>query len=113
MRNKNLLFALIAVVACGLIAAGCGGDDETTTVEDAQEQLEDVQVPTDADEALENAQEQLEDAPENIDEAVQQCLDNVESSGLPDDQKDGLRDLCEAGGNAAQDAIDNAEGITP
>jgi hypothetical protein len=105
MLSKNLRFVLIAVVAAGLIAVGCGGDDETTPTVDGGA-VTDVTVPTDAEQAL-------EDAPENVDEAVQDCLDNVENSDLPDDQKQNLKDLCEAGGNAAQDAIDNAQSLNP
>lgn len=116
MRNRNLLFALLALVACGLIAAGCG-DDESTTAEDVTGALEDATIPEITDVSVpdasvpEDAKEALENAPENIDEAVQQCLDNAESSGLSDDQVDNLKELCESGGAAANDALENAQDL--
>lgn len=112
--NRNLLFALLALVACGLIAAGCGGDDETTptdvssALEDASTALDEADVPEDLS-VPEDAQQALEDAPENIDEAIQQCLDSAESSGLSGEQVDQLKEICESGGDIANDALDNAE----
>jgi uncharacterized protein YgiB involved in biofilm formation len=113
MRRSSVLIALLAVLALGLVAAGCGGDDDETTVpENAQEALDDAsQSAQDAiDEANDSAQEALEDAPENIDEAVQQCLDAVDASGIPDDQAQGLKDLCESGGDAAGQALEDLGG---
>lgn len=105
MRNRNVLFAVIAVLAFGLIAAGCGGDDETTTDGGAAEATtgDGVTVPTDAQEAL-------DEAPENIDEAVQRCLDSADDSGLSDEQIDSLKQLCESGGDAANQALEDAQG---
>lgn len=118
MRDKKFLIAVIAIAACGLIAAGCGGDDSSTTADDVTTGLEDltapgdVSVPQDAQDAIDQAQKELEDAdvPGSIEEAVQQCIDNVDSSGLPDDQKQSLKDLCEAGQDAANNALEDLPG---
>lgn len=115
MRNRTFLIAAIAVLACGLIAAGCGGDDETTStdaasaLEDASTSAEttvpgDVSIPEDAQEALDNA-------PANVDEAVQQCLDSAENSGLSSEQVDNLKQLCESGRDAANQALENAKDL--
>lgn len=111
MRNRKIFIALAAVLALGLIAAGCGGDDESSPADEAQQQLEGAETPTSAEEAQQQAEEALENAPQDIDEAIQQCLDNVESSGLPDEQKENMRQLCESGGAAANEALENAESL--
>ena len=112
MRNRNLTLALAAAMACALIAAGCGGD-ETTTSADPAGQIEDVQVPQDAQDAIDQAQDAIdqapEDLPDSIDEAVQQCIDNVDSSNLPDDQKQSLKDLCQSSGDAAKGGVEDAQ----
>ena len=113
MRRNSVLVALLAVLALGLVAAGCGSDDSETTVpESAQEALDDAsQSAQDAlDEASESAQESLENAPENIDEAVQQCLDAADASGLPDDQVESLKDICQGSGDAASEALESLGG---
>jgi hypothetical protein len=105
MRNKSLLLVLIAVLAGGLVAAGCGSDDSGDTTA-----AEEVTAPQNAEEAVDQAQEALGDVPETVDEAVKQCIESAEASGLPSDQVDSLKQLCESGGDAANDAIDSAEG---
>lgn len=37
MKSSKWLFALMALLACGLIAAGCGDDDETTSAATTEE----------------------------------------------------------------------------
>lgn len=111
MRNRNLLFTALALTAAGLIAVGCGGDDETTTTSDEPASaLEGAETTAPEDLTIpENAEEALENAPENIDDAVQQCIDNAENSGLSGEQVDNLKQLCESGGDAANQALENAQ----
>jgi division protein CdvB (Snf7/Vps24/ESCRT-III family) len=107
MPTKKLWTAVLVLLAGGLIAAGCGGDNEAT-----------VSVPTSAQEAIDKANEALSTAseqatdalqdasiPENIDEQVQQCIDGVEQSNLDEQTKQTLKDACESGGDAANQAL--------
>jgi hypothetical protein len=117
MRLRPIFLILIMILAFGFVAAGCGGDDSTSadvTSLDGVTAPEDISVPQDAQDAIDEAQQQLEDAqgqlgdvPENLDEAVQQCIDQAESSGLPSDQAQSLKDLCESAGEAAGGALGN------
>lgn len=113
MRNSKILIGLLVLLAGSLIAAGCGGDDETTATEatdaaaELTDALTDLSVPESAQEAQEQAEQALEDAPENIDQAVQQCKDGVEQSGLTGDAKQSALDLCESSGDAASKALES------
>jgi hypothetical protein len=106
MRTKSLLSVLFVVAICGLVAAGCGDDGDSSSTGE----ITDIAVPENAQDALDQAEQQLEDAPETIDQAVQQCIDAAESSNLPGDQVDSLKQLCEDGGDAASQALENAPG---
>lgn len=97
MRSKPLTLLLALAAASALLALGCGGDGDAVS-------LEDVTAPAD------QAREALEGAPETIEDAVQQCIDSAESSGLPSDQVDSLKQLCESGGDAAGNALETAPG---
>jgi hypothetical protein len=109
MRYKTLLVGLLTVLAFGLIAAGCGGDDDETTTTAPDAAVEETTSPTTPEEAAEDAREALEDAPEDIDQAVAQCKENVEDSGLEGAAKQQALDLCESGGDAANEALESAE----
>jgi hypothetical protein len=98
--------ALAAVLAVGLIAAGCGGEEEETTrapetapavLEQAQKSLQDA-----VDEANQSAPRTLEGS----DGLLQECLDSVAAAGLPDDEAQTLRDFCESGGTAMGEALE-------
>lgn len=104
MPNKPVLLILVLVLACGLVAAGCGSDDSSDS---GVTSLEDVTVPENAQDAIDEAQQQLEDAegqigdlPGSVDEAVQQCIDQADSTGLPQDQAQSLKDLCQSAADA-------------
>ncbi|MGI8728018.1 MAG: hypothetical protein ACR2K6_10135 [Solirubrobacterales bacterium] len=100
--------ALTAILAAGLIAAGCGGDEggDTPTVDPSE-----ITNPQRAEEALEGADQALEDAPEQIDQAIEQCQQGIEDSDVGGEQRDQLLELCQLGANGAQDSLDNAEGL--
>jgi len=101
MRKKSIPLLILVVLACGLIAAGCGGDGDSGSIGD----ITDIAVPQDAQDALDQARQAIGDAPA----ALEKCIDAVESSNLPSDQADSLRQLCESGADAAN-ALGNAPG---
>ena len=47
-----------------------------------------------------DAQGQIGDLPGSVDEAVQQCIDQADSTGLPEDQVQNLKDLCQSAADA-------------
>ena len=85
MRNGKWLLALVALMASGLIAAGCGDDDETTSA-----------VETTATEATTTAEEDTT-AEETTEES-----DDSSGSSTPDDVYNACIDVIE--GTAAEDA---------
>jgi hypothetical protein len=105
MRRLALLFA--ALLACGLIAAGCGdddednGDDSAATTESAPTDTFSIE-PTDTTEAEDDSGgAKSPDNADPLDEAVQVCKDNVKSgaAGLSEGLRNDLEELCEKGGN--------------
>ena len=101
MRSRSIPLLLSLIVACGLLAAGCGGDGDSNSIGD----ITDIVVPDNAQDALDQARQAIEDAPA----ALERCIDEIESSDLPSDQADALRQLCESGADAA-DALGNSGG---
>lgn len=101
MRENRILFALLALLATGLIAAGCGDDDGDGNGGNGSDggSIQDLTTPEGVEEALENV-------PETVDEAVDLCKDAVDASGLSGDAKDDAIKQCEQGGQQAQDAIE-------
>lgn len=112
MRDKRLLFGILALLACGLIAAGCGGDDDSDgSSEDAQQALEDLQSADPSN--PEEAQQAIEDVLDNVDsqqDLVDLCKQAVESSGAPDETKQSALDQCE---NAPNPDDINPEDVAP
>src|SRR4029079_3704917 len=105
MRSSKLPHLAIALVlALGLLAAGCGGDDEPTIPDLDSGQIQSIQ--DQANQALEDATEQAQNAADAgaqaAQDAAQECLDQAEA--LPDgDAKDAAVDAC-------QQAVDTAGG---
>ena len=107
MRRLALLFA--ALLACGLIAAGCG-DDNNDDSDDSAATTESAPVdPTPGvDTTSENDTTSKDDTtsgsdqtPDSVDEAIQVCKENVQSSagGLSEGLRSDLEDLCEKAAN--------------
>src|SRR6188508_637568 len=112
MRRLPLLFA--ALLACGLIAAGCGDDnnddsgDSAATTESA---------PVDTTPGVDTASEdETTTSPDDtkpggaLAEGVQVCKDNVRSSaaGLSEDLRSDLEGLCEKAGEGNEDDLREA-----
>jgi hypothetical protein len=102
LHRLHLLFLLLA--ACGLLAAGCGGEDDTpdTKGEAQQECLDEAAKIDDADarkiaeEACRGkAGEAGEEADKARDDVVKRCLE--EARNLPEgDQRRTAEDICQA-----------------
>jgi hypothetical protein len=95
----RLLLGLVALLACGVIAAGCGddnddnGDDSPATTESAPTATtDDTETDTTGDEGSDTTGDV-----DSVDEAVAQCKDNVQTtaSSLSEDLRGELEDLCE------------------
>lgn len=99
MRDKRFLFVLLTLVASGLIAAGCGGDDNGDSDSGGDSgSLTDLTTP--------------ENIPDSIDEAVELCKDAVEASGVDGDTKDQALEQCEEGGEQAEQTLED-QNINP
>jgi hypothetical protein len=106
---KRLLLILGALLACGLIAAGCGGDDDdggddspAATTETPleieptdDEGADDVTPPEDVD---------------SIEEAVEACKEGVQSSSaqLSEDLRNDLEDICEQAAEGDEEELREA-----
>jgi hypothetical protein len=104
---KRLLVLLSALLACGLIAAGCGGDDDDDGGDDSPATTE--SAPTDT--GTTNDEDTGDDAaPEDIDDAVQACKDSVaaNSAQLSEDLRSDLEDLCEQAAEGDEEEIRDA-----
>jgi hypothetical protein len=96
MRRLALLLA--ALLACGLIAAGCGdddgddGDDSAATTESAPADT----TPSETDTAPSETDTTSGDV-DSLDEAVEACKDNVQStaSQLSEGLRSDLEELCD------------------
>jgi hypothetical protein len=103
---KRLLVLLSALLACGLIAAGCGGDDdddggddspvttlETETTDDGAS--DDVTPPEDVD---------------SVDEAIEACKEGVQANSgqLSEDLRNDLEDICEQAAEGDEEEIREA-----
>ena len=99
---KRLLLVLTALLACGLIAAGCGGDDDDDGGDDSPATTESAPTDTSGDIGDEDV--------DSVDEAVQACKDSVEanSSQLSEDLRGDLEDLCEQAASGDEDEIREA-----
>jgi len=105
---KRFLLLLVALLACGLIAAGCGDDDDGDDGDDSPVATETAPAePTDTDEADDDTPP-VDDA--TIEQAVEACQESVRSSGgqLSDDLVSDLEDLCEEAAGGDEDDLREA-----
>src|SRR6188508_2829651 len=100
MRRLTLLFG--ALLACGLIAAGCGDDnddsgDSAATTESAPVDTTPGVDTTSQDETTTSEDDTTSGDGGALAEGVQVCKDNVRSSaaGLSEDLRSDLEGLCE------------------
>ena len=121
MRNGKWILALVGLLACGLIAVGCGDDDEssseTTTTEETGATGDTGSADTDTvsggtvdvSEFLSSCEETVEGSPgaetaiaacEDAADALEQCAEEANESGD--------EELAEAAIDACQQAADDA-----
>jgi hypothetical protein len=119
---KRLHLLLVALLACGLFAAGCGDDDDNNDSSDEPATTESAPADTTAETTEEEAPpvettEEETDAPEDIpeldgelrDQAVESCKESVASAPqLSDDVKGDLEEICEQAAEGDEDAVRDA-----
>jgi hypothetical protein len=106
---KRLLLLLAALLACGLIAAGCGddddgdGDDSPATTETAPADT------TETTDTTESEDESLEDS-DSVEQAIEDCKDSVDATGdqLSEETKSDLVDLCEQAASGDEEEVREA-----
>ena len=101
----RLQLILAVVLACGLLATGCGGDDDDGGDQaDAPAVTETTPLETTPDDTTAPADEpDAEDVPEVSEGAVEACKESLESAaGISEDQ---VEELCEAGGSGDEEAV--------
>ena len=81
MRNRNLLFLVLLVLTCGLIAAGCGDDDSSTTDSEATT-TEEASTTEDSSTAEETTEDTTESSSGEVDSDgfYDACIDVVEGT---------------------------------
>ena len=130
MRNSKWILMLIGILACGLIAAGCGDDDDdSSSDEPATEESSDTssddtesedtdsgEGTVDVDEFLSSCEETVEGTPgadtaiaacEDAADALEQCADQANASGDEDLAEEAIA-LCQ---QAADDAVKQFEAL--
>jgi hypothetical protein len=77
MKSSKWLFALIALMACGLIAAGCGDDDETTSTAATEETSAES---TTAESTTEDSTTEDSGDSANAEDVYNACIDVIEGT---------------------------------
>lgn len=88
--NKRLLTMLSLLFAVGLIAAGCGGDDEETTTTPTVETTETTE------ETTETGPTGSTSVPGSSEEATEQCIAQLDAfpAEISDDVRSKIEELC-------------------
>jgi hypothetical protein len=103
MRNVKWLAALAAILALGLIAAGCGGDDDETTSAAPATEATTAAEDTTAEETTTAEDTGSEGStPEDVYNA---CIDAIEGTPVEETSKP----ACEQARDAFQQCIDSAD----
>lgn len=110
MRRLHLL--LVALLACGLVAAGCGGDDDDdddqTDAPEITETAPDT-TPTDTTDSVLGEDEETDAGPPIGEEAVEACKESIGTVGqLTDDAQERLEEICEQAGRGDEEAVREA-----
>ena len=118
MRNSKWILALVGLLACGLIAMGCGDDEDSgssdATTEESSEDSSadsgsDSDSAVDVDEFLSSCEETVEGTPgadaaiaacEEAADALEQCADQAEASGDSEVAETAI-EQCQAAADAA------------
>jgi hypothetical protein len=105
MRNLKWLAALVAILALGLVAAGCGGDDDDTTSATTATEATTTAEDTTAEDTTAEDTTTEEISGSTPDDVYQACLDVI--SGTPAEAAGQAG--CEQARDAFQQCIDQAE----
>lgn len=97
---RQLLLAVAALLACGVIAAGCGGDDDDDNASDEPAATE--TAPADATESPDDVG--------SVEEAVEACKEGVQqtSGQLSEDLRSDLEQLCEDAADGDEEQVREA-----
>jgi len=112
MRNSKWILALVGLLACGLIAVGCGDDDDDSgssdaTTEESSDTSSDSAV--DVDEFLSSCEEAVEGTPgadaaiaacEEAADQLENCAKTAEESGDSEIAETAI-EQCQAAADAA------------
>jgi hypothetical protein len=109
---RRLLLGLAALLACGVIAAGCG-DDNDDNGDDSPATTESAPTATTGDTESDTTEDEGSDTTgdvDSVDEAVAQCKENVQAtaSSLSEDLRGELEDLCEKAASGDEDDVREA-----
>lgn len=109
---RRLLLGLAALLACGVIAAGCG-DDNDDNGDDSPATTESAPTATTGDTESDTTEDEGSDTTgdvDSVDEAVAQCKENVQTtaSSLSEDLRGELEDLCEKAASGDEDDVREA-----
>ncbi len=95
MAWKRLSLLVLVVLASGLIAAGCGDDDEGDGGDGATSPAEiSIEAPTDISVPTEEGTEAQEQAEEQLEKLYDDCIASLEQ--IPEAQREQARQGCEA-----------------
>lgn len=108
MRNNRWIVLLVGLLACGLLAAGCGDDDESTTTPAATEETaaEDTTAADDTEESTtEETTEDTGDTGATPDDVYNACVDVIEGTAA----EEAALPSCEQARNAFEQCLQQAE----
>jgi hypothetical protein len=100
MRNLKWLAALVAVLGVGLLATGCGGDDDTTTVTSGSDTSTEATTTEDSTSTSEDSGT----SGSTPDDVYNACIDVIE--GTP--AENASTPACEQARDAFQQCLDQA-----
>jgi hypothetical protein len=110
MRNAKWILLLVGVLACGLIAAGCGDDDDSSSSTVATEESTSTTDETTSDDTETTTEDSGDDSSEasTPDDVYNACVDVIEgtpaeAAGMPG---------CESARDAFEQCTKQAESIT-
>ena len=123
MRNSKWILALVGLLACGLIAAGCGDDDEDSSSSSSSSEVElgverghEFGLGGRRRRVLSSCEETVEGTPgaetaiaacEDAADALEQCAEQAEASGNEDAAETAIA-ACQA---AADEAVKQFESL--
>jgi hypothetical protein len=105
MRTSRWLIALVAIMATGLIAAGCGDDDESTT---AAAETTSTSEETTSEDTSTSEEATADDVSSTPDDVYHACIEAVE--GRPGESAG--QAICEQARDGFEQCVSQAEGLS-